>query len=222
MKRGYLCEAISSKAFIQQLAVAYVPHGYWFYVTGCIPERKDPSEIDSKLIEKYGINLSRSMRTYRKKQGHANVHYLRHRQFFVLIATKGMHRLFAEEMDLKDIRKYPLKYAGYSVSFRGGHSSVRIEMAEYKCLKSYFLDLATRRSRDVLEEEFRTIGFEPYSPIRKQLLYVLGAVNRARKTAGYEEVRVGCLGMRRRTVKVFRERGGEEEGGDSPRKCFRD
>lgn len=205
MERRYLCETRTSQAFIQQLAVAYVPHGYWFYVTGCIPARKDPLDIDHKLIEKYDINLSRSMRTYKKSQGKANVHYLRHGRFFVLIATKGEHKLFSEESDLKDIRKYPLKYAGYSVSFRGGHASVRIDGAEYQRLKCHFLDLAIRRERDVLEEEFRTIGFEPYSPIRKQLLYILSAVNRVRKRAGHEEVRVGCLGMRRRNVKVFRE-----------------
>ena len=35
----YRCAATSVGGFIQQLAVSYVGRGYWFYVTGVIPER---------------------------------------------------------------------------------------------------------------------------------------------------------------------------------------
>jgi hypothetical protein len=33
----YRCEATSVEGFLQQLAVAYITTGYWFYVTGEIP-----------------------------------------------------------------------------------------------------------------------------------------------------------------------------------------
>ena len=36
------CEAQSLSGFIQQLAVSYVAKGYWFYVTGQVPDHKDP------------------------------------------------------------------------------------------------------------------------------------------------------------------------------------
>lgn len=49
-------EATSVAGFIQQLAVAYLTHGYWFYVTGAIPERKDPWRIDAKLLERHAGN----------------------------------------------------------------------------------------------------------------------------------------------------------------------
>ena len=39
---------VSVEGFIQQLAVSYVTHGYWFYVTGEIPPHKDPLAVDQK------------------------------------------------------------------------------------------------------------------------------------------------------------------------------
>ena len=48
------CEAVSVEGFVQQLAVGYVQHGHWFYVTGDVPERKGPRAVDAKLIELYG------------------------------------------------------------------------------------------------------------------------------------------------------------------------
>ena len=40
------------EGFVQQLAVGYVTHGYWFYVSGWIPQGKDPEKTDAKLIER--------------------------------------------------------------------------------------------------------------------------------------------------------------------------
>jgi hypothetical protein len=40
----YRCEATSVAGFVQQLAVAYVRNGYWFYVQGTIPKRKSPDK----------------------------------------------------------------------------------------------------------------------------------------------------------------------------------
>ena len=47
----YRCEATSVAGFVQQLAVAYVGRGYIFYVTGEIPEKKDPRVVDAKLVQ---------------------------------------------------------------------------------------------------------------------------------------------------------------------------
>jgi hypothetical protein len=72
MKR-YRCEAISLGGFVQQLAVSYVARGYRFYVTGHVPERKDPRSVDEKLIDRYGIDVSKSERSRRKMAGGANL-----------------------------------------------------------------------------------------------------------------------------------------------------
>src|SRR6476646_4605805 len=90
-------EAKSLKGFIQQLAVGYVSRGYWFYVTGWIPERKDPRATDQKITKQYGIGLTKSSRMRRKQAGYANVQYLRLGRFFVIIATRGNHPFFEEE-----------------------------------------------------------------------------------------------------------------------------
>ena len=57
---------------MQQLAVAYVTHGHWFYVTGQIPENKAPAPVDRKLVERYGIAISKWARARRKRHGLAN------------------------------------------------------------------------------------------------------------------------------------------------------
>lgn len=76
----YRCEATSATGFVQQLVASYLPHGYWFYVQGCIPLNKNPEMIDAKLIEKYGVAVSRQTRSRHKALGFANVHYLRYRR----------------------------------------------------------------------------------------------------------------------------------------------
>src|SRR5262245_44493132 len=93
----YRCAATSVAGFIQQLAVAYVGGGYWYYVTGSVPERKDPRVVDEKLVARYGIGLSKWARARRKQAGWASVQYIRHQRFFVLLATHGKHRFFEEE-----------------------------------------------------------------------------------------------------------------------------
>lgn len=54
----YQCEVTTPEGFVQQLAVSYLGNGYWFYVTGDIPEGKDPRKVDAKLPpEKQGTAL---------------------------------------------------------------------------------------------------------------------------------------------------------------------
>ena len=200
----YRCRAVLLPAFIQQLAVAYVARGYWFYVSGWIPFNKDAETVDRKLIEKYGIDMSKWERARRKKAGLANLHYLRHGRTFILIATHGQHPFFEEEAgQVRDIRRVPFKLGGYSVSYRNGHASVRIAQESYKRLKIYLTDLAVRRSAEHMAEEFRMLHFEPYAPIRRQFLNLLRAVNRARKQAGLEPVAADSLRLKRRIYRPF-------------------
>lgn len=204
----YRCEAVSVEGFVQQLAVAYVQHGHWFYVTGTVPKHKDPRAVDAKLIERYGLDISKWARGRAKAQGRASVRYIRHGQFFVLIATKGKHEFFEQEPGIRDIRRNPIRYAGYSISYRRGidrrwHVSVRIAGEEYLRLKSYFVDLAVHRSVDNIAAALRRIPFEPYAPVRRQFFNVLRSVNRPRKAAGFELVPASALRFQRRIVRPF-------------------
>jgi len=47
---AYPCEAQSPAAVVQLIAASYLRHGFYWYVTGSIPDGKDPAVIDRKLI----------------------------------------------------------------------------------------------------------------------------------------------------------------------------
>ena len=209
---GYRYEATTVGGFLQHLAVAYLGHGHWFYITGKVPEGKDPAAVDRKLLDKYGIGVSKWARARRKRSGLANCHYLRFDRFFVLLASYGRHPFFEGEPGFKDARQEPIRFSGYSVSVKRGvdgrfHPSVRIHPDAYRTLRAHFVDRATKRSAEVLADELHRVPFEPYAPVRRQLLNVLRAVNRARKTAGLEPVPTAALRLNRKGVRPF-ERGG--------------
>ena len=213
----YRCVATSVEGFVQQLAVAYVTHGYWFYVVGEIPEGKDPAAVDRKLVERYGIAISKWARARRKRQGLANMQYLRYERTFVLVATKGRHEFFEREAgQIRDIRRMPIKFVRYSIGCAWGvdgryHASVRIHRDEYLKLKSYFLDLARHRSAERIAAELHRLPFTPFARVRRQFKQILRAVNRDRKEVGVEAVPVTVLRLRRRIVRPFHHAAGEAE-----------
>jgi hypothetical protein len=201
-------EVPSLAAFVQQLAVSLVGQGYWFYVTGEIPSGKEPGSIDRKLVEKYGVAVSKWTRARRKATGRANVRYVRHRRFFVLVATAGEHDFFDLEPDFQDVRRRPIKYGGYSIGCALGadgvyHPSVRIEREEFRELKQYLSSLALKRSTSELAELFAALPYEPYAPVRRQLIELLRAVNRRRQNAGLSLVPLSALRLRRRSVRIY-------------------
>ena len=200
----YRCVCQSVDGFIQQVAVSYLSNGYVFYVIGQVPDGKDPSKVDAKLIERYGIDVSKWSRARLKRAGRANVQYIRFRELFVLMATHGEHDFFRLEGDrVRDVRRVPLKVFGYALSVKRGHAHVRIEREEFKRLEAYFVGRAPHRSAASLESELRALPYEPYAPVRRQLLQLVRRVNRARRLAGYELIPFEVLRLRRRIVRPF-------------------
>lgn len=200
----YRCEATSVEGFVQQVAVQYLRHGYWFYVAGSVPAGKDPRAVDRKLIAKFGITTSSKERTRRKRAGLANLHYIRHDRFFLLMATHGRHRFFDDEAgQIRDARRHPIKFAGYAISYRNRHTCVRIERHEYQQLKAWFLDMGCRRSVAALAAEFRSTRFVIYAPVRKQLLEIWRTLNRSRHNGGFDSVPIEWVPWRRLIVKPF-------------------
>ncbi len=213
---AYRAEATSVEGFVQQIACCYLRHGYWFYVAGNVPAGKDAQAIDEKLIAKYGIGISEATRARRKKLGQANLQYLRFERFFVLLATQGHHQFFEEERDaIRDFRKVPLKFAGYSISYRRGgrtrggeldprwHSHVAIEREQYLELRALLVELAKHRSAEKVALAIYQLPIEPYAPVRRQLLVILREVNRARRAAGFVKIPTEVLVLRRRVVRPF-------------------
>ena len=204
-RREYRCEVKSVAAFVQRVAVDLVQHGHFFYVQGEIPGHKDPRAVDAKLVERYGLNISKWSRARRKMKGEASVHLVRLGRSFVLLATRGQHRFFEEEGEIRDVRRNPLQFRGYSISYRKGvdrqfHISVRVAPKDYLRLKSFLLELALHRSAETLADILGRIPFEPYAPVRRQLLNILRAINRARLAAGFEPVPSSALRLKRRIL----------------------
>ena len=218
----YRYETTSLEGCVQQLASNILPHGYWFYVTGVVPVTKDPRIVDRKLIEKYGINISRQQRVRRKLAGLANLHYLRLDRWWILLATHGVHPFFQEEGGaVRDARKAPIRLGGYSLTVKQGHylrnecqddppvpdgrMRVRVQIARdrYKELLAHFESLACHRSAETLGRLLWLVPFEPYAPVRRQLLNLLRRVNKKRQVAGLPKVAVSSIRFKRTIVKPF-------------------
>lgn len=211
--RGYRCIAASVAGFIQQVAVSYIRTGHFFYVAGELKPATDAAAVDAKLIHKYGVHTTRWARALRKVRGEANLQYIRHGRFFLLMATHGRSLFFElEGENVKDCRRMPIKFAGYSLSHRNGHPHVRIDVATYLGFKASMADLALRLDKAGLEELLAMPRFVPYAPVRRQLLNVLREVNRVRAAAGLERVDERCLPLRRTIVRPF---GDDEVAGVS-------
>ncbi|PHQ35000.1 hypothetical protein [Rhodopirellula bahusiensis] len=216
----YRAVATSVEGFVQQIACCYLRHGYWFHVQGKVPAGKSAEAIDEKLISKYGIAVSESTRARRKKSGRSNLQYIRHESQFVILATKGEHRFFDEEANLiRDIRRFPIQYAGYSISYKPGgrkkdgsndekwHSHVEIDRQRYLDLRAWFAEQALRQSLPRLAVQLYEIPVAPYAPVRRQMLMILREVNRVRKRAGKRQLPVEVLPLRRRVVRPFSQDG---------------
>ncbi len=218
---AYLCEAQSPEAVVQLIAASYLRHGFYWYVTGSIPAGKTPAAIDRKLIAKYGIDVSEWERRHRKQRGIANAHYLRYQQWFILMVSEGHHPLKqpaakgGEGEHLRDCRRTPIRFHGYSISYRragvtaaGGstpkfHAHVRIDDATYRSLRDRFVDLATHQTAETLANEFGRIPFARYAPVRRQLLNILRAVNDRRKQQSFQLLPHSILKLKRTPVPVY-------------------
>ncbi len=222
MAAPYQHEVACVHALVQQLATSLLPNGYWFYKSGYVRDGVPIEAVDRKIIEKYGIAISPSSRTRRKAAGFANLHYLRVKgeRTFLILATYGKHRFLEEESGIRDIRRDPLIVDGYSVTYKQGgflrkvsggeaipdpgwHSRVQISRKRYTELKAEYLDMALRYSADAVGRRIYQIGYEPYAPVRQQLLNLLRLVNNKRKTAGMEAVAPTVIRYERRILKVF-------------------
>lgn len=212
----YRCVASSPEGLVQQVAVSYLRHGYWWYVTGRIPKGKDPEAVDRKLIAKYGIDLTERQRAYRKQRGLANMQYIRYRDWFLLLVTAGHHRFKQEERNqIRDCRRHPIRFEGYSISYRrsgitpagGGpqkwHACVRIDPQTYRQLKAFFLERACHRSVENLAIDFARVPFARFAPVRRQLLVIARATNDAREQMGFDPLPYSSVGLRRQILRPF-------------------
>ena len=218
----YQYEVTSLTGFLQRVATHLLPKGYFFFVQGTLADAKNPSALDAKLLAKYDVAKSEGSRRWRKSQGLGNVQYVRYQNHWILLATHGDHAIREGEGDnLKDARRRPIRIGDYALYVKRGnylkrHSldeaakpdgkwRVRVLIARepYRELCAYFLSIACHRRRETLAEELFSLPYEPYAPIRKQLLKLLRLVNVKRQAAGYSKLPPTCLRFKREIVRAF-------------------
>ncbi len=138
-KKQPICEVRSVNALVKQIAVHTLRWGYWWYVSGIIPDHKDPTITDREFTKKYAANLPESTRYRRKQQGLANTRYYRLGNRFFLFSTKGESPFFCERErpNIRCVRKpprdweqqtgytglfpyAPLRVGGYTISYKPG------------------------------------------------------------------------------------------------------
>src|SRR5262249_4915594 len=118
--------------------------------------------------------------------------------------TQGKHRFFDDEGNsLRDVRKIPISFSGYSVSLNDGEPHVRIQREMYLRLRAYFQDIACKHSASKLVAEIKALPFEPYKPVRGQCLDLVDAINRARKQAGLSTISRFSVRLKRRIYRPF-------------------
>lgn len=211
---NYRCVAASPEGLVQQIAVSYLRHGYWWYVAGRIPDQKDCHAVDRKLLEKYEVCVSERQRATRKARALANAQYIRFGHWFCLLVTAGHHPIKTQER-IFDCRRHPIRFEGYSISYRRSgitargaiepkwHSCVRIDPTTYKQLKVFLVERGKHRKAESVVKDFNNLPYARYAPIRRQILNLLRTVNKARSQAGFEPVPVNRLRLKRKIVSPF-------------------
>ena len=208
----YTCIAKNLDGFVSQV-VRYVSSGHYFYLTGKIPDKKEPSSVDEKLISLYGIDRPRWARARRRLGKQAGIHYLRHDRFFILIATHGQSPFFVDHQNrVQDIRRNALQIGGYSIRYTWSSVDkrwrvfVRLNRDTYYNLRASMLERSARpkfAAHEDFEELFRQLPWQPYAPVRQQLAAIMKAANRRRRYTGLQQARLSCLPRMRRVTVVF-------------------
>ena len=142
------------------------------------------------------------------------MHYLRYQRRFLLLATHGFHPFYDDEaQSIRDARRIPIKFEGYSISVaKGGFLQkaseavvalrdtkwrvrVQIERELYRGLKAYFEDIASAGRPANWRAELADLPFEPYAPVRQQLLNLVRYINQRRKAANLEPLGFSVLAV---------------------------
>lgn len=219
----YRWKVDSPESLVQLIAANYLRYGYFWYVTGYVRPDKEIKTVASRLIEKYRIDISERQRTHDKSKGIARVQVIFYSRWFILLVTEGNHQIKqaaskgGEGDAVRDCRRNPIRFEGYSISYRRAsttspgeseprwHAHVKIDAPTYRQLKQQFAKRACNRSVRVLARDFEKVPYARYAPVRRQLLCIWRQTNRLRASRGLEAVPKKSLQLRRSPVKVYAE-----------------
>lgn len=191
--------------FVRRL-VAFLKYDYDFHIWGRVPDDRTPEHVDRVMLEKYpslGLSLE-AKRQRSKRTGESKLQYLRFQRNWIILATRGSGDFWEKEK--QNIRKHrkeprssyrPIIFWGYSISTRSDGLHVRIRAEEFKRLKKFFLDVATRRDLDWWRAKLWKLPFEPYAPVLRQVGGLIRRVNKKRMTAGLPVIPESFIRQRR-------------------------
>lgn len=174
----------------------YIRHGYLFYALGEIPSGKDPAHVDAKLLDRYQVSRCRMTRTLRRRAGEGNVVYLRLRDRFILMGSKGEHHFFQDERP-SDCRVRPILISGYSLGVKRGKPCIEIAPDRLAVIAKSAQAISLHNEAKV------TAFFAGISPLKfqgviRQQKQLLDAVNDRRRRAGLAVIGVGEIWKMRR------------------------
>src|SRR5262245_14294832 len=199
----YRSQTTSKAGMLRMLSANYLPNDYFYYSYGHFMSEAHARRVEPDIICRYELALSKNQRWRRKENGLANVQFLRYRLFYLFVATLGTHPWHLKQADRRDFRRQPLHFHGYTVSYRGGHSCVRLSPKTEQELRAYFVAVALSRRATDLAREFRSLPWLPYAPVVQQLLSILDAVSDRRKRHGYAAVPESCIRRKLRVCRPF-------------------
>ncbi len=207
----YPCVAASPQAFIDQLAYAYIVYGYRFYVTGVVPGRLTPTELDVRLIEKFDLDISRNQRSNQRAAGDGSIHYLRRDRFWALISTpaRNGNQFFIQNTEPKtgqhlwhDVWTRAITFHGYAVRAPAGKLLIKVEQREFKRLKNELLELAkfvpAERLTTIIRQRFH---YEQYPGVQEQLYRLVECLNQRLKRSGLGRIEFSQLKRGRKVVR---------------------
>ena len=189
---SYQAQTLGS--FLRRVAIDYVRYGYVRYALREIPPEKDPTLIDCKLVALYGVTRCRVTRMRRRKQGLANVQYVRFGHSFVLLATEGHHPIF-ENLRTFDIRSAPLYFRGYSIGVKQGKPCVMVAPNEWSKVQHRFSQIALHQKESV-EHKLNSLPYYHFPGVIRQKLTLVTAINKRRKQAGLLPLSLAFKGQR--------------------------
>ncbi len=203
----YRCVATSVEGFVQQVAVSYILHRYFYILIGGVPKGIDSVDLDSSVRSRYGLEVSKWVRARRRKKGGVSVQYLRYRGVFVLVAAGAGVEAFGSNRFV-DIREVPIRLFGYEIGCylrKSGrwHPSIRVERASWRRIVRWFRRRALNPDRKMLEAWIRRIPFAPFAAVCGQVFRLVIAINRRRRFAGLPPLSTHCIRQLRKPVKVF-------------------
>lgn len=212
-RKPYLYKCEKLEGFLQQLAVAYVSNGkYFYYYSDVVKAGRKPEATDRFWVEEFGVGISRWAKARRRQKGLANYQYIRWGRFYVLLVSRGDRSELPERVRkrLRDCRRSPIRFSCYRVSYKPdrssqktlkrkgrvgkpeGHVSVALTEREYEKLSARAMEIALGEIHQV-EQFFKNLEYTPFKPIQQQTRQVWRKVNRERKSAGLEPLSEQCL-----------------------------